>query len=134
MILTTSAVCDAYQWIGPDGASAATLTNPLLTTTTSTTTIPMGDDAYDAGMWAVICIDADGCVSEPSSQVEMVINEIPAMPLPTNDGSVCAGTEFTLIAGAGYGADAQYAWYNVNPSTVGATVISTQQNLSLIHI
>ena len=58
----------------------------------------------------------------------MVINEIPAIPLPTNNGSVCTGTEFTLIAGAGYGADAQYAWYDVNPATFGATVISTQQN------
>ena len=58
----------------------------------------------------------------------MVINEIPDAPLPTNNGSVCAGTEFNLIAGAGYSADAQYAWYDVNPTTVGATIISTQQN------
>jgi len=39
LILQTSATCDMYIWVGPDGSSTTTLSNPLLATTTNTTTL-----------------------------------------------------------------------------------------------
>ena len=77
LILTTSSNCVNYRWIGPDGASPETLMNPLLTTSVGSTVIPQGDDAYDAGMWSVICVDANGCESEMSTAVEFTINTVP---------------------------------------------------------
>ena len=99
MELRTSSQCVTYKWIGPGGSSPSTLNNPLLTTTTNTTTIPASDNAYEDGMWAVICVDAAGCESDLSAEAEMVINDIPATPTPTNNGSVCANEPFELQAG-----------------------------------
>ena len=108
MVLSTSSQCITYRWIGPSGSSPSTLNNPLLTTATNTTTIPMGDDAYQAGMWALICVDSIGCESDISAEIEMIINEIPATPTPTNTGSVCANAPFELQAGGSYPSTAIY--------------------------
>jgi len=88
IILTTSAVCDKYTWIGPDGSSSSTLSNPLLCTTTNTTTIPAGNSAYDAGLWSVICTTGAVCDAE-SDQIEVLISD-PVVVVPfIVGGQVC---------------------------------------------
>jgi len=102
IVLLTSAICDSYQWIGPDGSSTSTLTNPLLTTSVNTTTIPSTDSAYDSGLWTVICINGNGCASAPSDAVEQVMNAVPNTPSPNYSGAVCEGDAFTLLPGGTY--------------------------------
>ena len=121
LVLETSQVCDTYLWIGPDGDSPATLANPLLTTSTPTTTIPVGDVAYDAGMWSLICVDANGCESEMAAAVAVDINVIP-QAIATNNGSVCPGASVQLFANEIPGAT--YTWTEAG-STV---VVSNEQN------
>ena len=97
IVLSTSSICVSYQWIGPDGASGSTLANPLLTTTVPTTTIPLGDVAYDAGSWSLICIDANGCESDSGATTELVINEVP-QAIATNNGGICPGESVQLLS------------------------------------
>ncbi|MEZ4962958.1 MAG: gliding motility-associated C-terminal domain-containing protein [Saprospiraceae bacterium] len=134
IIMSTSSGCDTFRWIGPDGMSTMTLSNPLLTTTTKTTTIPFGNVAYDAGLWSVVCVDAFGCESPASAQVEMVIYPIPQQPLPTNNSPICEGEEITLHAGGNYPAGTLYQWYATDPAQVGAVVISTEQNPTISNL
>ena len=123
LVLSTSATCDTFIWIGPDGNSQLTLSNPLLMTDVNTTTIPATDAAYDAGLWTVICQNGEGCASAASQSVEVLIHPIPEAPLPTNRGPVCAGNEFQLLAGATYPEGTIYNWYDADPTT-GASPIS----------
>ena len=112
IILSTSTECDTYVWIGPDGSSPGTLMNPLLTTTTNTTTIPSTDSAYDAGLWTLICQNANGCGGE-SDPIEVVISP-PLAVAPTADPSpACAGDDVQLSVGAVNGATS-YVWSGPN--------------------
>ncbi len=133
LVLSTSATCETYIWIGPDGNSVATLSNPLLMTSINTTTIPPVDAAYDAGLWTLICQNGEGCESASSTPVEVVINEIPTAPLPTNNGPVCEGSEFQLIAGAAYPEGTIYTWYDEDP-TGGASPITNLANPIILDV
>ncbi len=111
LVLTSSTICDSYLWIGPDGSSAGTLSNPLLNTTTNTTTIPAGNTAYDPGVWTVICVDDFGCQSEESNSVNVLINN-PVSLAPTNNGPICAGEDIEIYTGTVAGAS--YSWTGPN--------------------
>ncbi|HFA48561.1 MAG TPA: T9SS type B sorting domain-containing protein, partial [Bacteroidetes bacterium] len=134
MVLTTSTSCAAYKWVGPAGTSPATLSNPLLNTATNTTTIPATDAAYAAGLWSVICVDASGCESLPSEQVEMVINPIPMTPVPTNNGPICEGGDVTLFGGDSYPDGASFNWYDGNPSDPNSKFVSNEQNPTVYNL
>ena len=111
LILTSSSICETYLWIGPDGSSTSILSNPLLQTITNTTTIPPGNTAYDAGMWTVICVNANGCESEPSNAIEIEINN-PITLAPTNNGPICEGDNIELTVGTA--TNASYQWTGPN--------------------
>ncbi len=124
IVLSTSSVCNTYIWIGPDGDSPATLANPLLVTSTNSTTIPPGNSAYDPGIWTLICQDANGCQSEESEPKEVIINA-PLASAPTNNGPVCEGDEIQLQGTAAAGAT--YEWTGPNGFT------SNQLNPSIFN-
>ncbi len=127
LILTTSDVPGAtYQWVGPLGGSASTLMDPLLTTTTSSTTITDTDVPYLPGDWSVQVV-INGCVSELSPPVTVTINPIP-VATATNNGPICPGEEVQLFAGNVPGAT--YEW-----TEAGSTVIvSTEQNPIIFNL
>ncbi len=124
--LGTSTLCDTYIWIGPAGASDSTLANPLLVTTTNVTTIPATDTAYLAGMWSVICVDANGCQSAQSLPNEVLIHPIPPDPIPTNSSPVCEGEAVQLFPGTTSPNNATYIWYDADPALPGANVVSSE--------
>ncbi len=124
LVLSTSSVCDSYQWIGPDGNSIPTLNNPLLNTTVGTTTIPPADSAYDAGIWMVICIDANGCKSPESPGVNININPIPTNPVALGS-EICEGEQGLLTSSAI--SNANYYWFDGTATTVG-NLVSFDQN------
>jgi len=133
IVLETSSVCDTYQWIGPGGSSATTLNNPLLTTNANTTSIPNSDEAYARGMWSVICINGNGCASEQSAALMVEIIDIQD-PMPSSDQFVaCASEEVNLSAGEGYAPGTQFFWYDNDPASGSANLISNLQNPSLIE-
>ena len=127
-VLRTSETCDSYLWIGPGGSSTSTLSNPLLSTTSNTTSIPDGDEAYAAGMWSVICVNGNGCESDISAPIEISINEIPE-PTPVSSDQVLCGVEpFQLFAGEGFPEGTTYTWYDAEPSLANASVVANIQN------
>ena len=120
IVLTTSAVGSLYEWIGPLGSSTSTLAIPGLTTTTSSTSLPINSDSYLPGDWSVRVTDSNGCTSI-SDAVTLTINEIPVAQA-FNGGAICEGDATELSASFVNGAS--YEWRVVgNP-----TIISTLQN------
>ncbi|MBE0641322.1 MAG: hypothetical protein IH599_04755, partial [Bacteroidales bacterium] len=114
LVLGTSTSCGEYLWIGPAGSSYATLSNPLLTTSTNTTIIPPTDTAYMAGQWSVICVDTiTGCQSLPSTPINVVINPVP-LAFPTSNGPVCTGNQVELFGNTIPGTipGAMWEWYD----------------------
>ncbi len=107
IVLSTSATCDSYQWIGPNGASTGTLASYASTTTTPMTTVPFGSIGYAEGMWTVICISNNGCSAE-SAPSEVVISD-PITAAPSNDGPACEGDDVQLSVADVPGA-VSYVW------------------------
>ena len=133
IVLRTSSVCDEYLWIGPGGSSTTTLENPLLTTTANNTSIPNTDEAYARGMWSVICINGNGCASEESAALMIDIIDVEA-PFPATDQFVaCAAEEVNLSAGEGYAPGTQFFWYDSDPISGSAILISNLQNPILLE-
>jgi gliding motility-associated-like protein len=132
LLLSTSTQCSKYIWIGPAGSSTSTLSNPLLMTTSNVTIIPATDTAYLAGMWSVICVD--GCNSQLSAPIEVVIHPIPADPIPGNSGPVCEGASVQLFAGTSNPPTATYIWYDADPAGGNATIISSEINPTLNNL
>ena len=126
LILKTSTICSSYIWVDPAGTSISTLSNPLLVTTTNMTTIPAVDSAYLAGGWGVICVDANGCRSGISAMKEVIMNPIPAIPIPTNSGPICEGESVQLFSGTTNPPDATYIWYDNDPNLTGTDSISSE--------
>ncbi len=130
--LSTSATCDTYYWIGPGGSSEQTLSNPLLTTTTGSTVIPVTDDAYEGGTWYVICEDASGCTAE-SATVDVTIDML-AAPIVTNTTAmeqVCEGETvqfFTETPDPAYsGAIVTFEWFvNGQPWIMNGNPVTAQ--------
>jgi len=123
LTMSTSAACDSFYWVGPMGGSAGTLSgNAGLITTTGTTSINQGDAPYQGGNWSVICW-SNGCSSDASPAINVVINNIPAAPVANNSGPVCEGGSITLSTSSVVGAT--YTWYEDATLT---TVMSNMQN------
>ena len=118
LMLSTSSSCDSSKWIGPAGASAITLSNTFLTTSTNYTGIPSTDSAYQSGAWSVICVSSDGCESSPSNAINVTINPIP-VALANNNGSICLTEVVTLTGNTQSGAT--YEWYDSSFTTLLAT-------------
>ncbi len=98
--LSTAAVGGAtYLWTGP-GAFSSNLQNPILNNVT----------AADAGMYQVT-VTVSGCTSLPGSTT-VVVNAIPATPVPSNDGPACEGDNVQLSTAAVAGAT--YQWNGPN--------------------
>ena len=112
IILSTSTDCDTYIWIGPDGDSPGTLMNPLLVTTTNTTTIPSTDDAYDSGMWMLICQNGSGCNAE-SDPIDVVISPPLAVAPTASPNPACLGDDVQLTVGTIANA-VSYSWSGPN--------------------
>ena len=127
LALATSAAGVKYEWIGPNGASAATLAMPGMTTTTPSTALPQGSGNYLPGEWRVRVTDADGCVAT-SAPVTVRIEAI-ATVTAANTGAYCAGEAALLrataaTAGGGDATALTFAWYDVDPAAdPGAPVL-----------
>ncbi len=131
LVLTTSAQCDNYLWIGPGGNSVTTLSNPLLTTSINTTTIPADDMAYSQGLWSVVCVNGNGCESPQSATIEVDIVPIPTAFPTSSVSSACGDEPVMLFAGDGYPTGAIFTWYDSDPTTGNANIISNLQNPSM---
>ena len=123
--LRTSTECAEYQWIGPGGNSTHTLGNIFLTTTTNETAIPVGNIAYESGLWSVVCVNEFGCASEMSAPVNVSIIDF-AEPVPVASADLVCGNEpFQLFAGDGYDDGTQFSWYNADPALGGSLIANT---------
>ena len=121
--LRTSTQCAEYQWIGPGGASTQTLGNVFLTTNSNETYIPVGNIAYESGLWSVVCVNENGCESEMSNAVNISINEY-AEPVPVASADlICSNEPIQLFAGDGYADGTVFNWYDADPA-LGGTLVS----------
>ena len=128
LLLTTDVAGEKYEWIGPAGQSAATLSLPGLTTQNDTTILPKNHPAYLSGSWKLRLTDANGCVVE-SIPDDLEIKERP-QALATNNGPVCLGKDAQLSAVPLAGAIYQWriagdsAIYSFDPQPVLSNVTS----------
>ena len=124
LMLWSDSVCTSYKWIGPDGDSDSTLglAPGGLRWTLNDTTIILSSDSteYDAGNWSVICVSPDGCESDLSAPINVVIYPHPDAPDANSNSNICEGEDLLLFATNIPGAT--YEW--VGP----AGYTSTDQN------
>jgi len=119
LILSTTAVSDAYIWTAPDGSTITTLA-PVLT-------LDVAHSLYQDGLWTVQSLDtATACVSDPASAINVVIYPVP-VAVPSNNGPVCAYDPAQLFGNTLPGTlpGALYAWYSDSSMT---NLVSTQQD------
>ncbi len=124
---------NVYTWVGPQGIDAS-IGNPLLVTndasTANSTIIPVGDVAYEPGMWSLVVTNSFGCSSEFSPPVEINVLALPDDPQPSNNGPLCEGQPAQLFGGTQN--DVNYRWYDGDPNGAPAGVlISEEQNPQL---
>ena len=117
--LTASLIAGAtYSWTGPNAFSSA-LQNP---------TIP-GVTILANGVYSVN-VTVLGCAG-PSGTVNVVVNPLPAAPVPGSNSPVCAGQTINLTASLIAGAT--YSWTGPNtftssvqnPTIPGATILAS---------
>ncbi len=96
-----------YIWSGPNSFTSAEQ-NPEISSATTTS----------AGEYSLI-VKVGNCYSEAETTT-IVVNPLPATPMPTNDGHQCDGEEITLSVPTI--TNATYAWTGPNSFT------STEQN------
>ena len=94
-----------YSWSGPNGFTS-NVQNPSVT----------GVTVASAGLYTVTAT-ISGCASYPGS-VTVVVNTIPATPVITSNGPVCAGANLNLSVNAVSGAS--YSWTGPNGFTLNA--------------
>ena len=129
IVLTTSAIGDKFEWIGPLGASTSTLLMSGLTTTTGTTTLPMTNGSYLPGDWSVRVTDANGCTT--TSPVEPVtIQEVP-VAVASNSGPVCETQPIQLFAGEV--PNGIYRWYDGDPAGGPAGTLIAMEKDPIIY-
>ncbi len=130
LALSTDAAGAKFEWIGPNGDAPATLAQPGMTTTTGATTLAPANANYLGGEWRVRVTDAAGCVATSPAAV-VRISDVP-VATPRNDGSHCFGaaTVFTVDAVQG----ATYAWYDANPATPGAKLVSQERSFARANL
>lgn len=96
LVLTTDVEGAKYEWVGPAGQSANTLSLIGLTTDSDSTILTKDHPAYLTGEWAVRVIDDNGCMTEsPVQSIE--IKERP-QAYAGNNGPVCLGKDAVLSA------------------------------------
>jgi|GEM_PF-3181111 len=127
LMLTTSSTGQQFEWIGPLGDDPATLALPGLTTSSDTTLISPGSDAYLSGDWQLRLIDTNNCVSALSAPVNLEILPVP-VAIPTHSGDVCQGGAVQLFANPIPGA--AYEWRFAADSVI----FSTQANPSIANL
>ncbi|MEL6922422.1 MAG: gliding motility-associated C-terminal domain-containing protein [Bacteroidota bacterium] len=120
LVLSSSTTGVQYEWVGPLGASVATLAKAGLTTVTGITTLDPTHESYLPGEWYVRVTDASGCVSI-SDPIEVVISPVPVAEA-FNEGPICPGDDVQLIATTVEGA--RYEWRNA----ATGTLLYTMQN------
>jgi len=101
-----------YTWFGPAGFTS-NLANPIIPVATLS----------NAGEYYVY-VTLNGCSSELSGAVVVVVNSIPAAPMAINDGPTCEGGDVNLMVGDPV-PGVTYTWYSATTNTVvgvGATV------------
>lgn len=109
LTLSVSNIAGAtYSWTGPNGFSSNNL-NPTRTNIT----------VSDAGTYNV-SVTLAGCGTIGPFTTSVVVNPIPAIPVATNNGPLCAGNNLQLSSTSVSGAT--YNWSGPNGFT------STQQN------
>jgi gliding motility-associated-like protein len=117
--LSTASSCNSFLWVGPGGF----VNNALTNTATPSTSIPVGNPAYQLGDWSLICVSTAGCSSAVSAPTNITAHPIP-VALPQNSGPVCSGDPVVLTGNAQSGAT--YQWFTDNLGVPG-TLISTNQ-------
>jgi len=116
--LTTAMMAGAsYMWTGPNN----------FTSTMATPSIPMA--GVNASGDYSVTVTMNGCTS-PMSTTTVVVNAIPAAPMPMNNTPICEGSNLMLtantIAGASYmwtGPD-NFMSLDQNPIIAGATMLN----------
>lgn len=95
-----------YSWNGPNGFTSTT-NNPVLNT----------NNPEVAGGAYFIATELNGCTSD-TVRVDVVIDDLPSMPILENDGPICLGDPFaslTLSVDSASAIDgATYVWYDEN--------------------
>jgi len=102
-----------FNWSGPDGFTS-TLQNPVIPNVTTAA----------SGTYSV-AVTVDGCTSEPGTTT-VVINAIPATPVPSNNSPLCAGGTLNLTTSDVTGGI--FNWTGPDGFT------STQQNPSIANV
>jgi len=103
-----------YTWNGPSGPTG--MNGPDLNINNAQTT--------DAGAYTVQ-VEVDGCLSNLSAPFNLVVNPLPAAPIPTSNSPVCDGDTLRLFANmAGM---QSYSWTGPNGFT------SSDENPILIN-
>lgn len=103
----SSPSADTYQWyldgVAISGADASTFA------------------ATEAGSYTAIAVSANGCSSELSDAVQIILDPVPTMPTLTALGATtfCAGAELALLASGD--ADVSWQWSLNGDAIVGAT-------------
>ncbi len=115
IMLSTNASADSYMWIAPNGQDTVT--------TTGTLTIIPNSSLYMAGNWALSVADANGCISQPSTVSNVIINRTPVNPITSNSGPICEGDDVTLNVNTIGGAT--YSWYS---DAALSNLVATSQN------
>jgi len=78
-----------------------------------------------------VYITLDGCSSELSAPVVVVVNTIPAAPMALNDGPACEGGDVNLMVGDPI-PGVTYTWYNAATNTVvGVGAMVTLPNVGM---
>ncbi|HZH36250.1 MAG TPA: gliding motility-associated C-terminal domain-containing protein, partial [Flavisolibacter sp.] len=97
ILLNAAAVAGAtYAWAGPQGYTSS-LQNPVIENATIAT----------SGQYR-LSVMVNGCSSLEFSSVNLVVNQTPEPPVPTNNGPLCENSSLTLAASAITGAT--YTW------------------------
>lgn len=106
-LLTANAPSGTYQWL-MNGVPIGGATTSNYSTTT-------------AGVYNMICVDANGCIDTAVAGVSIVVNALPVVSVSAAANAFCAGDSTQLTANAPSG---NYQWF-LNGVAIGGATSST---------
>ncbi len=111
----------SYQWIAPSASPNSSFgilgdPNNVIWTTEPTTIISSTShpEFYEEGMWRVVALNTNGCVSEPSVPLNVSIFGKPDQAIVNSEGNVCEREPIYLHADPV--TDVTYKWYEGSPA------------------
>ena len=110
----------SYQWSPASGLSSATISNPVASPNSTTS-------------YSLTVTDINGCVSNPSASISVIVNQLPVVPVISTSGAItfCAGNDVTLSAAAG---GQSYLWSNGATSSFINVAASGNYTVSITDV